>query len=128
MKFIFPVVFLFLYVNLSIAENPLISGHLVNLSAMVNTEFLDDIKPEMLVVGNSIHVAWMEYKYGSGQWLYYRRSADKGKSRGNPQQVLRLSIARWDRGVELATRFLAADGNSVHIAMADHKDDKRIIL
>jgi PKD repeat protein len=117
-----------LLAGISAAENPSISNHLINLSSSVNAEALDDVKPEMLISGNTIHLAWIEYKYGSEQWLYYRRSGDLGKTWDNPRQLLRLSLARWDRSTEPATRFMAVDGQTVHIAIADHKDDKRLML
>jgi hypothetical protein len=128
LKHVFLLVAILFATKVLYSENPAFSGDLINLSAIVNNEILDDVKPEMVIVGNTIHVVWIEYKYASEQWLYYRRSTDKGKTWENPKQLLKLSVARWDRSIEPATRFLAADGNSVHIASADHKDDKRIML
>jgi PKD repeat protein len=128
LKHVYLLVAILFATNVLYAENPAFSGDLINLSAIVNNEILDDVKPEMVIVGNTIHVVWIEYKYASEQWLYYRRSTDNGKTWENPKQLLKLSVARWDRSIEPATRFLAADGNSVHIASADHKDDKRIML
>jgi hypothetical protein len=100
------------------AVNPDRSPTLINLSASVNPEPLDDSYPEMIIEGNTIHLTWLEYKYGTENWLYYRRSTDLGKTWEAAKQIIKLKSSDYMRYPQ--SRELAVDGNNVHIAVCDY--------
>lgn len=115
------VIFCILLITLSsrgTAENPNLSAFLVNLSSTVNTEALDDVYPEMVIEGDFIHVLWIEYKYGTENWMYYCRSTDLGKTWETPKQIIKLKSSDYARLP--ASRELAVDGQNVHIAVCDY--------
>ena len=102
----------------SIANNPKISDYLTNLSMPVNAEAVDDVVPEMIIQGNTIHVVWMENKYGVENPFYYCRSLDLGKTWETPKLLAKLKDGEYAR--QPKSRKLAVDGNNVHIAFCDY--------
>jgi len=113
---------LFLVILLSgyqgIANNPKMSNYLANLSMTVNTEAVDDVVPEMVIEGNTIHVVWMENKYGVENPFYYCRSLDLGKTWEAPKLLAKLKDGEYAR--QAKSRKLAVDGNNVHVAFCDY--------
>jgi PKD repeat protein len=101
-----------------IANNPKMSNYLTNLSMPVNTEAVDDVVPEMVIEGNTIHVVWMENKYGVENPFYYCRSTDLGKTWETPKLIAKLKDGEYAR--QAKSRKLAIDGNNVHIAFCDY--------
>lgn len=101
-----------------IANNPKMSNYLTNLSMPVNTEAIDDVVPEMIIEGNTIHVVWMENKYGVENPFYYCRSLDLGKTWEAPKLIAKLKDGEYAR--QAKSRKLAVDGNNVHIAFCDY--------
>ena len=93
------------------SNNPVISNFLTNLSEMVNQEAIYDIKPEMIIEGNTIHVVWIEQRYENNK-LYYCRSTNLGKTWQTP--ILIDDQTFFDG---YSNRKLAVDGNNVHIAI-----------
>lgn len=116
-KLLFIVAFGFLGM-IGNAVNPKISEYLINLSASVNTEALDDVYPEMVIEGDIIHVLWTEYKYGTENWMYYCRSTDLGRTWEVPKQIIKLKNSEYARLP--GSRELAVDGQNVHIAVSDY--------
>lgn len=108
----------FLITPNSNAINPDISKYLTNLSSKVNPEPLDDLYPEMVISGNTIHVVWIEYKYGVDKLLYYCRSTDLGKTWEAPKLISKLKDS--DYTLQPQSRKLAVDGSTVHIAFCDY--------
>jgi len=100
------------------AINPKMSNYLTNLSMPLNIEAVDDVVPEMVIEGNTIHVVWMENKYGVENPLYYCRSLDLGKTWEAPKLIAKLKNNEYARHAK--TRKLAVDGNNVHIAFCDY--------
>jgi PKD repeat protein len=100
------------------ATNPKISNFLTNLSSSVNTEAVDDVAPEMIIEGNTIHILWMETKYGVENPLYYCRSLDLGKTWEAPKLIAKLKDNEYAR--QPYSRLLSVDGSNVHIAFCDY--------
>ncbi|MFY9152060.1 MAG: LamG-like jellyroll fold domain-containing protein, partial [Prolixibacteraceae bacterium] len=100
------------------ANNPDVSNYLKNLSSSINSGAYDDIMPEMVIQGNSIHVAWIEYVSGSENYIYYCRSTDLGKTWETPLKLAMIKNGQYARHPR--SRKLAVDGNSVHIAFCDY--------
>jgi hypothetical protein len=118
-RFLFIAIFLVLLSTLSgVANNPKMSNYLTNLSMPVNTEAVDDVVPEMIIEGNTIHVVWMENKYGVENPFYYCRSLDLGKTWEAPKLIVKLKDGEYAR--QAKSRKLAVDGNNVHIAYCDY--------
>jgi PKD repeat protein len=113
----FSLVFFF-FALYSKAANPEVSKYLKNLSASLNTEAIDDVAPEIVVQGNTVHVVWIEDKYGAQNPLYYCRSTDLGKTWDTPILIARLIDKQY--ATQPATRKLAVDGSNVHIAYCDY--------
>lgn len=109
---------LFFFAMQSNAANPEVSKYLKNLSASLNTEAIDDVAPEIVVQGNTVHVVWIEDKYGVQNPLYYCRSTDLGNTWETPILISRLVDKQY--ATQPATRKLAVDGNNVHIAFCDY--------
>lgn len=107
-----------LSVKFGFPTNPQISNFLTNLSSSVNTEAVDDIAPEIVIEGNTIHVLWMENKYGVENPLYYCRSLDLGKTWETPKLIAKLKDNEYAR--QPFSRLLAVDGSNVHIAFCDY--------
>jgi PKD repeat protein len=84
----------------------------------VNTEAVDDVAPEMVIEGNTIHVVWMENKYGVENPLYYCRSLDLGKTWETPKLIAKLKDGEYAR--QAVSRKLSVDGNNVHIGFCDY--------
>jgi hypothetical protein len=110
--------FFFLFVLQVKAINPEVSKYLKNLSAPVNSEAIDDVAPEIVVQGNTVHVVWIEDKYGVQNPLYYCRSTDLGKTWDKPILIGKLVDKQY--ATQPATRKLAVDGNNVHIVFCDY--------
>jgi len=102
----------------AIANNPKMSNYLTNLSISVNAEAVDDVVPEMIIQGNTIHVVWAENKYGVENPFYYCRSLDLGKTWETPKLLAKLKDGEYAR--QPKSRKLAVDGNNVHIAYCDY--------
>lgn len=117
-KFYSLLLVILLSVLQSIANNPKLSNYLTNLSMPVNTEAVDDVAPEMVIEGNTIHVVWTENKYGVENPLYYCRSLDLGKTWETPKLIAKLKDAEYAR--QAKSRKLAVDGNNVHIGFCDY--------
>ncbi|MCX6226624.1 MAG: sialidase family protein, partial [Bacteroidia bacterium] len=116
---IFSILFvLFLFSFEGYSNNPKISNFLTNLSSQVNLEALDDVYPEIVISGNTLHVVWIEYKYGVENSLYYCRSIDLGKTWEVPRIVARLKDNSY--ALQPQTRKLAVDGSNVHIGFCDY--------
>ena len=60
--------------------NPDLSSYLINLSEGPEGVGLDDRVPEIVVKGTTVHTLWVQYKAGNDAKLFYRRSADLGKT------------------------------------------------
>ncbi len=72
----------------------------------------------LAISGNTVHVAWMDYRRGAWD-LYYRRSVDLGAT-WEPERLLVVGapVAGAERPM------LAVKGNSVHLAWMDGRDGK----
>jgi PKD repeat protein len=101
------------------STNPLKSNFLTNLSAQVNQAALNDLNPEMIISGNTIHVLWRETNYQTDK-LYYCRSTDLGKTWELPKLI--ANSKGWSQSWSTQTRQLAVDGDNVNIAFYDSND------
>lgn len=101
-----------------IANNPEVSKYLKNLSSPVNSGVFDDVMPEMVIQGNSIHVVWIENVSSSENNLYYCHSTDLGNTWETPVKIAVLKDGTNSK--QPITRKLAVDGNTVHIAFNDY--------
>ena len=108
----------FLFSMTGFSENPKISNYLKNLSSQVNPKPLDDINPELVISGNTIHVVWIEYEYGAENRVFYCRSTDLGKTWEAPRVIGKLKDSQYAKRPE--SRNLAVDGANVHIAFCDY--------
>ena len=102
----------------SIANNPKNSNYLINLSSSVNSEAVNDVVPEMIIQGNTIHVVWTEDKYGVPNPLYYCRSIDLGKTWETPRLIANIKSNEYAK--QPNSRKLSVDGQNVHIAFCDY--------
>ena len=100
------------------ANNPDVSNYLKNLSSSINSGAYDDLMPEMIISGNTIHVLWIEYASSSENNIYYCRSTDLGDHWETPQKIASLKDGVYARYP--ISRKLAVDGNTVHIAFCDY--------
>lgn len=100
------------------SNNPEISKYLKNLSAATNKEAVDDIASEIAVEGNTVHVIWLEDKYGVPNPLYYCRSLDLGNTWQKPVLIGYLVDKQY--ASQPNNRKMAIDGNHVHIAFCDY--------
>src|SRR5574344_2325040 len=98
-------------------QNPPISNFITLLSTNENSVSVDDTYPEMVIVGNTIHVVWSQL---SGNYhVFYRRSTDLGKTWEEPRIVYSLTYQTRESIKNPCSRKLAVDGNNVHIALCD---------
>jgi hypothetical protein len=98
--------------------NPNISNHMLNLSAETNTEALDEKHHEQAVVGNTIHLVWLEYKYNVPNKIYYRRSTDLGKNWDTPKVI--YTVKDNQRLHNSRSNILAVAGDTVHVCIPDY--------
>lgn len=110
-KIFFVLLVLFLASFHANSNNPVISNFITNLSEMVGQEAIYDIKPEMIIEGNTIHVVWIEQRQNNNK-LYYCRSINLGETWQKP-----ILIADQNIFDGYSNRNLAVDGNNVHIAI-----------
>jgi hypothetical protein len=104
------------------AANPVFSPYFINLSGEVNTANLDDVVPEVVISGNTIHMVWLEYNNAYTEPLskiYYRRSLDLGKTWEAPQLLLTIHDANNVREGN-SVKKLSVEGNNVHICVPDY--------
>jgi PKD repeat protein len=112
------IVLLFAIIPLSgFGTNPDLSNYLINLSEGSEGPGFDDRVPEIVVSGNSIHTLWVQYKSDAAN-LYYRRSADLGKTWDEP--ILMKVLKYKSYAVEAENRRLAVEGENVHISVVDY--------
>lgn len=106
------------------ATNPVISNFLTNLSSSIDTKSLEDLMPEMVVEGNTIHLVWIAHNknpsdsFSNEDALYYCRSTDLGKTWETPTYLTRLKGTGW--ALDPRTRKLAVDGSNVYIGLCDY--------
>lgn len=101
------------------ARNPDLSNWTINLSGAPGDETpgerWDDAYQEIVVVGSTVHVLWWTARYLISDRLYYRRSTDGG-------QTWQAKILLFDTAPLSGNRdssgqkFMAVDGNNVHVA------------
>lgn len=92
-----------------------------NLTSEISPQTADAICTEYALSGNTLHVLWVEYKYGETADLYYRRSTDKGGTWEAPKKLFTLMEKinlSMKRGF---SRLMSVEGNNVHIAFADYE-------
>jgi PKD repeat protein len=100
------------------SNNPIISNQLINLSAKVSQNVVEDGQPEMIISGNKIHVVWIELESNNYK-LYYCRSVDLGKTWETPKLITLFKYAVFNFVRDASNRKLAVDGENVHIAICD---------
>ena len=97
------------------AMNPDISYWMKNISeSPLSTEpRKDDLSPQIVVVGSTVHVTWTARNADdTASVLYYRRSTDDGETWQAKQVIFEASDAWLHRPTG---RKMAVDGTSVHI-------------
>jgi hypothetical protein len=77
----------------------------------------DSILPSLGVNGETIHVAWIDQREGSGNnEIYYKRSTDRGLTWADPDTRISFNPADSIRPA------FAVNGNSVHLFWRDTRD------
>jgi PKD repeat protein len=110
--------FLFIFFLISfngVSQNPKITNFITKISSQANSESVDDVNPEMIISGNTIHVVWTELQSN----LYYCRSTDLGKTWETPRIVYTFLSNNSTFGRNPRNKKLAVDGMNVHIAVCD---------
>ncbi len=99
------------------ARNPDLSNWTINLSASDETpgERWDDAYQEIVVVGSTVHVLWWTARYLISDRLYYRRSTDGGQTWQAKILLFDTAPASGNRADD-GQKFMAVDGNTVHVA------------
>lgn len=101
------------------AANPVFSPYFKNLSGEVNTENMDDLVPEVIINGNTIHLVWLEYKTNNICRTYYRQSTDLGKTWEDPKLILTINDGTYVANGNYVKK-MSVDGNNVHICVPDY--------
>jgi hypothetical protein len=81
---------------------------------LVSTGF-DVSVPDIAVFENNVHVVWQDYRAGSKEQVYYKRSTDDGLN-WNPGERLSIDPERS------SIPAIAAMHNNVHVAWLDFRD------
>ena len=106
---------LVLFGGLSEARNPDLSSWTQNLSEGVATTEPgeDDLAPEIVVVGTTVHVMWLTQNADyTGHKLYYRRSLDNGTTWQDEQ----LLLEHGDMVTNNTYKRMVVIDDTVHIA------------
>lgn len=108
---------LFLSIIPGLSQNQTIGNFLTLLSTQENSVSVNDTYPEMVIVGNTIHVIWTQL---SGNYhVIYRRSTDLGKTWEEPRIVYSFIYQTREPITHPRSRKLAVDGTNVHIALCE---------
>lgn len=91
-----------------------------NLTAEVSAQTANATCPEYALSGNTLHVLWVEYKYGETANLYYRRSTNKGGTWETPKKLFTFAAKNSLPIAAGYSRMMSVEGNNMHIAFADY--------
>lgn len=107
-------------INFSIkAQNPHYSDFWTNLSSELNLNSEDDLKPEVVIDDNIIHVVWVEYKYNETANIWYTRSLNLGETWETPIKLFELTNKINVYSQNTFSKILAVNGNTINIAFSD---------
>lgn len=98
--------------------NPNVSNYMQNLSGETNTEALDEKHHEQVVIGNTIHLVWLEYKPNVSNKMFYRRSTDLGKNWDAPKHI--YTVKDNQRLHNSRSNILAVADDTVHVCIPDY--------